>query len=261
MKKTLKKNGITPLGKKMVDYLLEGIDFSDITVLDAATGAGNTTLKLARRMAEAGGKGKIISVDIDPETFQVVKQKLGELARFVEFVEADLTCMPQIESESFDLVVCTATLCALNDKPLKALRGLTEFYRVLKKGGRLIISEEYPLPKATKPEEEVQVMRWQMYKSVAELVDAEHWTEIHPEELEFAASLAGFKDIEWRRFEGGPLRKVTMDEWKEVMPPLVNKIEDEETREAFLSLITKIYKKFEEQGGSSPPGYIMKMIK
>lgn len=67
--------------------------------------------------------------------------------------------MPQIESESFDLVVCTATLCALNDRPLKALRGLAEFYRVLKKEGRLIISDEYPLPKATKPEEEVQVMR------------------------------------------------------------------------------------------------------
>ena len=246
----------------MVDYLFEGIDFSDITVLDAATGAGNTTLNLARKMAEAGGRGKIISVDIDPETFQDVKKKLGELARFVEFVEADLTCMPQIESESFDLVVCTATLCALNDRPLKVLRGLTEFYRVLKKGGRLIISEEYPLPKATKPEEEeVQVMRWQMYKSVAELVDGEHWTEIYPEELEFAAKLVGFKDIEWRRFEGGPLRKVTMEEWREVMPLLVNKIEDEQTREAFLALVSKIYKKFEEQGGNYPPSYTMKMRK
>ena len=27
-------------------------------------------------------------------------------------------------------------------------------------------------------------------------------------------------------FERGPLRKVAMEEWKEVMPPLVNKIED-----------------------------------
>ncbi len=62
----------------MVDYLLEGIEFSDITVLDAATGAGNTTLKLARKMAEADGKGKIISVDIDAETFPDVKKKLGE---------------------------------------------------------------------------------------------------------------------------------------------------------------------------------------
>ena len=245
----------------MVDYLLEGIIFSDITVLDAATGAGNTTLKLARKMAEANGKGKIVSVDIDPETFPDVKKELCELARFVEFVEADLTCMPRIESESFDLVVCTATMCALNDRPLKALRGLQEFYRVLKKGGRLVISEEYPLPKATKPEEEVQVMRWQMYKSVSQLIGEDTWTEIFLEELELAASLVGFKNIEWRRFEGGPLSKVTMEEWREVMPPLVNKIEDEQTRKAFLALIPKIYKKFEEEGGNYPPSYIMKIRK
>ena len=69
------------------------------------------------------------------------------------------------------------------------------------------------------------------------------------------------KDIERRRFEGGPIRKDTMEEWKEVMPPLVNKIEDEQTRKAFLDLISKIYEKFEEQGGNYPPSYIMKMTK
>jgi ubiquinone/menaquinone biosynthesis C-methylase UbiE len=69
-------------------------------------------------------------------------------------IEADLTNMPQIESESFDLVVCAATIRALNDRPLKVLRGLKEFYRVLKKRGELVISDEYPLPKATRTEEE-----------------------------------------------------------------------------------------------------------
>ena len=245
----------------MTDYMLEGVNFSSITVLDAATGAGNTTLKLATKMAEANGKGKIVSVDIDHETFPDVKKKLRELARFVEFVQADLTCMPQIESESFDLVVCTATLCALNDRPLKVLRGLSEFHRVLKKGGQLIIAEEYPLPRTTKPEEEVQVMRWQLYKSVAELMDGEHWAEIYPEDLESALKLVGFKDIEWRRFEGEPLREVAMEEWKEVMPPMVNQIKDEQTRKAFLDLIPKIFKRFEEQGGIYPPSYIMKMRK
>ena len=70
----------------MADYLLEGIDFSDIVVMDAGTGAGNTTLELARKMAEAYSEGKIASVDIDPETFPEVKKKLGELAGYVEFI-------------------------------------------------------------------------------------------------------------------------------------------------------------------------------
>jgi len=34
-----------------------------------------------------------------------------------------------------------------------------------------------------------------MYKSVAELVNGEHWAEIYPEELEYVASLVVLKDI------------------------------------------------------------------
>ena len=57
------------------EYLLEGIDFSNITILDAATGAGGITSVLAKSMNEAKGKGKIVSVDIDPENFPDVKKK------------------------------------------------------------------------------------------------------------------------------------------------------------------------------------------
>ena len=242
-------------------YLLDGIDFSDVTVMDAGTGTGRTTSLLAGKVAEAGGKGRILSVDIDPETFPEAKRMLGEHARFVEFVEADLTCMPQIGSESFDLIVCSATLCALNDRPLKALKGLAEFHRVLKKGGWLIIADDCPLPKAATPEQEVQVMRWQMYKAVAELTGEGHYTEIYPEELEFAASLVGFRDIEWRRFVGRPLQQNTMEEWRGVMPSMVNEIGDEQTREAFLALISKIYKKYQKEGGRDASSYIMKMRK
>jgi len=73
--------------------------------------------------------------------------------------------------------------------------------------------------------------------------------------------LVGFNDIEWRKFEGEPLRKVALEEWKEVMPPMVNQIKDEQTRKAFLDLIPRILKRFEEQGGIYPPSYIMKMRK
>jgi len=51
---------------------------------------------LARKMAEEDSRGKIISVDIDPETFQDMRKKLGNLLRYVEFVQADLTSMPEI---------------------------------------------------------------------------------------------------------------------------------------------------------------------
>jgi SAM-dependent methyltransferase len=243
------------------DYLVGGIDFSDITILDAGTGAGGATLLLARKVEEAGGKGRIISVDKDPEAFLEAKRNLREYVRFLEFVEADLTHMPQIESGVFDLVVCTGTLCALNDRPLKALKGLTEFDRVLKESGRLVIAEEFPLRKAKSAEQEVQVMRWQTYKAVAELTGEGHYTEIYPEELEFAASLVGFKNIEWRMFERGPLHQDTMKEWREVMRQMATQIRDELTREAFLALISRIHKKYRKEGGKEAPGYVMKMRK
>jgi len=242
-------------------YLLEEIDFQNILVLDTATGGGGTTLQLAKKVSEAGGSGRIISIDLNSETFPWTKKKLGDYAGYVEFVKADLTRIPQIKDNSFDLVVCTATMCALNDRPLKALQGLSGFHRILKQDGRLVIADEYPLPKASKPEEEVQVQRWQTYKAVAELIGEGHYTEIYPEDLEFAARLVGFRDIAWKRFEGGPLSEEAMNEWREIMPPMIQKIRDKQTRKAFSSLVGKTYSMFEERRDIFPPIYVMKMRK
>ena len=242
------------------DFMLKGFDLCGLVLMDAGTGAANTTLWLAKKLKEAGG-GKIISVDNDPEAFPDAKRKLGELAELVEFVEADLTCMPQIESESVDLIVCHATICAVNDRPLRAVKALSEFYRVLKKGGWLIIDDEYPLPKASRPEEEVQVKRWQTYKSIAELVEGEHYTEIFPEELEFVAKLVGFKDMELKKFEGGPLSEEAMNEWREVMPEMINEIDDEDLRVAFRKATERTWQTYKEQGGIFPSYYVMRMKK
>lgn len=242
------------------DFMLKGTNLRGLVIMDAGTGAAHTTCWLAKELKETGS-GKIISIDNDPETFPDAKRKLGELAEWVKFVNADLTSMPQIESESVDLIVCHATMCAVNDRPLKAVKALSEFYRILKKDGWLIVADEYPLPKASKPEEEAQVGRWQTYKAIAELVKGEHYTEIYPEELEFAVKLVGFRDIELQRFEDGPLSNEVMEEWREVMPELVNKIADEELKAAFKKAIKRIWEKYITQGGIFPDYYVMRARK
>jgi ubiquinone/menaquinone biosynthesis C-methylase UbiE len=242
------------------DFMLKGIDLRGLVIMDAATGAANTTCWLVKKLKETGS-GRIISIDNDPETFPDAKRKLGELAEWVKFVNADLTNMPQIESESVDLIVCHATMCAVNDRPLKAVKALSEFYRILKKDCWLIIDDEYPLPKASKPEEEAQVGRWQTYKAIAELVDGEHYTEIYPEELEFAVKLVGFRDIELQRFEDGPLSNEVMEEWKAIMPELINKIADEDLKAAFRKAIERIWQKYKTQGGIFPDYYVMRARK
>lgn len=244
---------------KSQDFVLKDINLRRLLIVDAGTGAANTTLWLAQKLKEADG-GRIISIDNDAEVFPDAKAKLSDFRNVVEFLRADLTLVP-IGNESVDLIVCHATMCAINDRPLKAVRALSEFYRILKKGGWLIIDDEYPLPKASKPEQEVQVKRWQTYKAVAELVNGEHYTEIYPEELEFAAKLVGFKNVELKKFEGGPLSEEAMNEWKEEMPGLINEIEDEDLKMAFKKIVERIWKRYKEQGGIFPPYYVMRMKK
>jgi len=242
------------------DFMLKGIDLQGLVIMDAGTGAANTTHWLATKLNEAGS-GKIISIDNDPETFPDAKGKLGDLARLVEFVEADLTNMPQIKSESIDLIICHATICAVIDRPLKAVKALTEFYRVLKKDSWLVIDDEYPLPKASKPEEQVQVKRWQTYKAMAELVDGEHYAEIHPEELEFTVKFAGFRDVEWKKFDGPQLSEEVMIEWKEEMPKIIDNIGDEDLKASFKKAVGKIWEMYASQGGIFPPYYVMRAHK
>jgi len=242
------------------DFMLKGISLRGLVIMDAGTGAANTTCWLADKVKEAGS-GRIISIDNDPETFPNAERKLGKLVKWVKFVKADLTNMPQIESESVDLIVCHATMCAVNDRPLKAMKALSEFYRILKKDGWLVIADEFPLPKASKPEEEVQVGRWQTYKAMAELVDGEHYTEIYPEELRYAVKLVGFTDIELQRFEDGLLSSEVMEEWKEEMPGLVNKIADNDLKAAFEKVIERIWQKYINQGGIFPDYYVMRARK
>lgn len=241
------------------DFMLEGINLQNLVVMDAGTGAANTTFWLAQKLTVAGGS-RIISIDHDQEIFPDAKKKLGELTKPVDFVTADLTCIP-IKNGSIELIVCHATMCAINDRPLKAVKALSEFFRVIKKGGWLLIDEEYPLPKVLTPKEEVQVKRWQTYKALAELVEGGHYTEIFPEELEFTAKFAGFKDVEWKRFEGGPLSEEVMNEWSEAISKMIHEIDDDDLKAAFRKVVDRISEEFKNHGGVFPPYYVMRMRK
>lgn len=69
------------------------------------------------------------------------------LQDLVTFVEADLSQMPQIKDDQVDIIVSTETICAINSFPCRVTRALSEFYRVLKEGGQIVLSDECPLPK------------------------------------------------------------------------------------------------------------------
>ena len=89
-------------------------------MLDVGKGFGLTTLEIARRMIVQRRKGRIVSVDINPNCFELARKLLAKhkLEHLVNFVQADLSNMPpQIETESIDIIMSTGTVSNINRYP------------------------------------------------------------------------------------------------------------------------------------------------
>jgi ubiquinone/menaquinone biosynthesis C-methylase UbiE len=139
------------------EYFWKDVDLNGKVVLDAGTGFGLTTCEIARRMCQEKQSGKIVSIDIDPNAFEQARkmiqtQKWSDLAKLkrpcklldlVDFVNADLSNMPEIDNESMDVVVSTRTLADINSSPFRLTKALTEFHRVMKSNGHIVLSDEY----------------------------------------------------------------------------------------------------------------------
>lgn len=112
-----------PVVWSLVDSLTPG------RALDAACGTG----RHARHLAERGHE--VVGVDVSPEMLSRAAANVPEAA----FLEADLRELPA-RDDYFKLVVCALALAHLAD--LRA--GVSELARVLKPGGRLVMSVLHP---------------------------------------------------------------------------------------------------------------------
>jgi ubiquinone/menaquinone biosynthesis C-methylase UbiE len=99
-------------------------------VLDVATGTGEVALAVA---AAVGRSGSVVGVDLSFGMLMVARQKTAELR--VPFVVMDAQALA-CSDEVFDAVICRAALPLFPDVD----RGLREFQRVLRIGGRLAVS-------------------------------------------------------------------------------------------------------------------------
>jgi ubiquinone/menaquinone biosynthesis C-methylase UbiE len=99
------------------------------TILDAACGTGRYSTVLADRGHD------VIGVDQSAAMLGIARTKLPS----ADFREGDLTALP-LPGRSVDAVVCALALVHIPD----LARALSEFARVLRPGGRLIISDVHP---------------------------------------------------------------------------------------------------------------------
>jgi arsenite methyltransferase len=107
-------------------------------VVDLGSGAGKDVFLAAPK---AGPGGRVIGVDMTPEMLALAKQNAEKHAqrtglRNVEFREGQIENLP-IEDGTVDLVISNCVINLSPDKP----RVFREVHRVLKSGGKMVVSD------------------------------------------------------------------------------------------------------------------------
>ena len=105
-------------------------------VLDLACGTGAITIPSSRA---AGTSGKVIGVDISPESLKIARAKSETEGLNVKFLEHDISNLEGLEKEgivegTFDVISCASAFVLLED-PHAAVNG---WAKLLKRGGKLI---------------------------------------------------------------------------------------------------------------------------
>lgn len=124
-------NPLLPLEEPVVLEVLG--DVAGLEVLDAACGTGRYTFLLADRGARVTG------IDASEEMLAHARRKADELGLAVDLRLGDVARLP-FSDGSFDLAICALAFCHWADiRP-----AIAELARVLRPGGRLIVSDFHP---------------------------------------------------------------------------------------------------------------------
>ena len=115
--------------------LKEIVDGTQQQILDVACGTGDSTIAIAKAM-EPGGR--VTGIDISAGMMEPLMRKAAHegVHDRIKLLQADALQMP-FEADSFHRVTCAFGIRNFEDKK----KGLAEFLRVLKPGGRAVILE------------------------------------------------------------------------------------------------------------------------
>lgn len=105
------------------------------SVMDIATGTGDLAIAIAKRVDDI----RILGVDLSEEMLRVAAEKVARqgLAERITLKKGDAEGLDMVATESMDVV--TVAFGVRNFENLE--KGLSELYRALKPGGKLVVLE------------------------------------------------------------------------------------------------------------------------
>jgi len=153
-------------------------------VLDIATGTG---LSAEAALAAVGPTGHVTAADLSPAMVEKARERLGKAPNVLVSVKDGQA--PSFSDGSFDAVLCNLGLMFFPDP----VRGLSEFRRVLRPGGRAAVSVNTVVERSYNHQINVIIAR-----HAPDLAEAVTRTFALGEasRLQSLFSEAGFKDIE-----------------------------------------------------------------
>lgn len=245
-------------------YLWEDLNLNNKLVLEGGTSWGNTTHRIAEKVKELQWKTRLISVDIDDDHFSQIEKDLSPYFQELKLRRADLSQLDFLENNIIDVVICNYTLSSVNQFPLRAVKTLYEFHRVLKPGGQLVIMEEMPIWSVENRDYPYWSQRLRVIKSISVLKAMAHFNEIHPTDLEQTLEIIGFNKLHYQEFKeiiDAEMATRFLDKRKQTLLKGVNDIENEHLTKGFVEITEKLVHELEQAKEFSAPAYILKAFK
>jgi SAM-dependent methyltransferase len=165
--------GAHPGGIPLTKNILSGENITNKSrILDAGCGTGQTAAYLYQHYF-----AKVVGIEINPIMIEKAKRRFHSLNLPIKLVQGSIEKLP-FKDNTFDFILSESVL-AFVDKPT----AIREFFRVLKKGGRLI-ANEMTINSKLNHAEESEIMKFYALDS---LLMEDDWRKLFETE--------GFKEI------------------------------------------------------------------
>ncbi|MCL5996590.1 MAG: class I SAM-dependent methyltransferase [Chloroflexi bacterium] len=230
------------------------VNLTGKTILEVGSGRGDTTRHLVDILS-GYRDATLLVTDISDQFFPILRDEFRNKPVQVQFLRAGACELQGVPNNAVDYLVCNYTLCAINAQAGAAIIALQRFSEVLKRGGYLLIEEEFPLNFGCTSAQQIWAQKWRILKSAMLLIGKFPYNEIAPELLVDLCKLAGFTGIEWAVCHEKLAGVEALDFFRRRLDGMLLELPNNQLRTGFTQLADELREKARDAGGMEVPFY------